>query len=710
MIQPLKTKKFNEAIILTKILDDKTLLVVDSESTVRYLERDTLDLLSGFKIKVKYTRYKTALIAFSKSGKYFVSISEDLRESRLYNTLSKKIISKMSRHHGEVSCVGIDPKSRYMFSCGDDGKIFAVDTRSGKIAFTLPIHVDTVNDIAFSSNAQWVATASYDKKVSIFNLDMMTPKHQLKVHSAPVMKVLFLSESRVLSVDKNAKAVVSDIQTAKVLARLEGIHDDVTQVTQSGDGKFLFLGTKLGYIILYELEEYKLLSRDYIKISSSVTSLSFDTENEHLIIGSEDGNVYVYDIYSQRDKMKGYLQEKEYAQIVQEIKENPILEYTDINSMLETLWSKTRLKAQHYLEMGKKNKAVSLFQPFKEIPSKNQQMQKMILEYADFEKFSTLVKQEKYPLAYSLANTYKLYKDSKLYQAMELKWKNVFTQARKYALDPRGAEKAREILKPFRGVSEKTKFIQDLLTQGEVYKRFRGSMAQKEFKISFELIRQYPFLREFPEYDTLMNYADTLYIKSYEFIQKDDTHAALKILRILVDFSDFEQESKELMESIEIRQKFFNALKNENRVLAYNLLAESESLGDTPDGKELQELWNSDLEVANKYAVEADVVGLKESLKEYMKISSKYMSLGTVFGWAYMIQLENAIKKKREQYEIEEGIKHYILCFGVQDQIESFFHIFKKYYPESKLNLELLTKGSLEMWRPSMIVNSILEQ
>ena len=705
----LKLKSFNEAIIFTKILDNGELLVVDSESTVRYLDTDTLELLSGFKIKIKYERHKSSLITFSHDGNYFALISQDLRESRLYNTQSKKVISKMSRHHGEVSCVGIDPKSRYMFSCGDDGKTFAVDIKSGKIAFTLPIHIDTVNDIAFSENGQWLVTASYDRKVSLFNLDMMTPKYQIKSHSAPVMKVKFLSNNRVLSIDKDAKAVVTDIYTTKVLARLEGVHDDVTQITQSGDGKFLFLGTDLGYVIVYELDGYKLLSRDYIKISSSITSLTFNAQSEHLIVGSEDGDLYLYDIYTGVNNIKQFLKDKEYGKIKEQIKENPILEYTNINSMLETLWEKTLSKAQYYLEMGENKRAIQIFQPFKNIPSKNQQMQKMILEYTDFSKFSTLVKQEKYPLAYSLANTFKLYKDSKLYHAMELKWKKVFTQARKYALDPRGAEKAREILKPFRGVSEKTKFIQDLLTQGEVYKRFRSSMAQKEFKISFELLRQHPFLKEFPEYETLMNYADTLYIKSNEFIKEGDTHAALKMLRILVDFSDFETEAKELMESIEISQKFFNAIEDEDITLAYNLLAESPILGETEDGKRLHELWNSDLQIANNCAVDADIACIKNSLKEYMNISSKYMSLGTVFGWAYMIQLENSIKQKREQHEVEEGIKNYILCFGIQDQIESFFHIFKKYYPKSKLNLELLTKGSLEMWRPSMIVNSILE-
>jgi len=102
-------------------------------------------------------------------------------------------------------------------------------------------------------------------------------------------------------------------------------------------------------------------------------------------------------------------------------------------------------------------------------------------------------------------------------------------------------------------------------------------------------------------------------------------------------------------------------------------------------------------------------LGIKRVLSRYMNISSKYLHLANLFGWAYMVQLEQAVRQKKERSSIENGIKNYILCFGVQEQIEVFFKIFKKYYPESKLNLELQTKGSMVMWRPSMIVNSILD-
>ena len=74
-----------------------------------------------------------------------------------------------------------------------------------------------------------------------------------------------------------------------------------------------------------------------------------------------------------------------------------------------------------------------------------------------------------------------------------------------------------------------------------------------------------------------------------------------------------------------------------------------------------------------------------------------------------MSQLEDALENKKEQKLIEDGIKHYISFFGVQEQIEGFFNIFKELYPSTKLDIETLVKGAINMWRPAMIVNSILD-
>ncbi|MBN2815955.1 MAG: hypothetical protein JXQ67_04680 [Campylobacterales bacterium] len=705
----LKSKSIKRAIVSLKIFDDKRLAVVDADTTIRFLDKDSFDMLNGFKASITHLRYKAPIFTFSNNGEYFATLTSDCRESRLYSTETKKMITKVDRHHGEASCVGIDPLNRYMFSCGDDGKTFAMDTKNGNLVFTLPVHIDTINDIAFSDNGNWVATVSYDRKVSIFNLVTMTPKGKLKAHSAPIMHVAFFHKNKLISIDKDANAIIWDLTTLSVIDRLQGIHDDVIKMCISGDEKFLFLGTALGYVLVYNLHTYELLSPKYIKITSPITAMEFDDESHHLLLGTEDGFLIAYDIYEGEDKLKELLVQKEFEAIQNSTEYNPILAYTAIYDLVANLWEKTLEKAVVALQNGDKNKAVLLFKNFKNVPSKNRIMQQVIKDYEEFDKFKLFIQQGKLPLAYSLANKYPIYKDSKLYKQMEVNWQKTFTLAQKYSLEIKGAEKAKEILSPYRGISEKTKLIQELLTQGEVYKRFRVSIGQKDFKISFELLKQHPFLQEFPEYESLMRYADTLYIKSQTLIQNGDTHGALRVLRVLIDFPDFALEVRELMQDIDARQKFFKAVEEKDMATAYNMMAKTEDLQETEDGKTLQEEWNKVLAKANKYAVDGDIVGLEKSLEAYMKISSKYVAIGTIFGLCYMAQLEKAINEKQPQAVVENGIKNYMLNFGLQDQIENFFYYFKETYPQSKLSLEHLTQGSINMWRPSMIVHSILE-
>lgn len=700
---------FKEAIIRIKVLDDGSLLVVDSKTTVRFIDIESLSTVSGFKANIPHLRYKSRVVDFSSDGSHFIVLTDNCSEAKLYDSKTKKVLTTIDRHHGEVSCVGIDPKNRYMFTCGDDGKSYAFDMKSKKIAFTLPLHVDTVNDLAFSKNGQWISTVSYDKKIQIYNVTMMARKHRLVAHNEPVMKVHFLNKHRLCSIDKRSNAIIWDYYTGKVITRLEGIHDDVLHITTDDDDKFLFLGTQLGYVIVYELESYKILSKKYIKLTSPITALSFDKKSQQLIVGTQDGDLLFYRIYEGEEYIKELLQSKEYDAIQRYVEQNPLLAYTKIYQLIINLWDTTVKKAKLSLEQGDKEAAISLFKHFKNIPSKNAIMQKIMIEYKEFDLFALHAKDGKFALAYSLVLKHPMYTDSKVYKNLEAGWKKAFASAQKYAIDPKGAEKAREILSPYRGITQKTKLIQELLTKSEVYKRFRVAIGQKDFRVSFELIKQHPFLKEFADYEALMNYADTLYINSQKLLQSGDTHAAIKVLRILVDFTDFSKEVKELMREIEHKQKFYNAVEEGDHSSAYNLLSIDDELQESEDGKKLLQDWNDDLSKANEQALDGNIKELNKVLAKYMKISSKNGALANIYGWCYMAQLENAVKLKKEQALIENGIKNYILYFGLQDQIENFFNTFKKMYPKSKLNLDLQTKGSISMWRSSMIVKSILD-
>ena len=710
MMEPIQSKSFAKPIIALKLYSEKnTLLVVDRETTIRFLDRTSWKLVDGFKAGIVHENYKGQIVDYSNDQQFLGTLSADERESRLYNAKTKKLIARVTRHHGEVSCVKFDPNNRFMLSGGDDGKVFAIDTKSGKLMFTLPSHIDTINDIAFTKNANWVATASYDRKVTLFNLVTMKMKERLRAHSAPVMHLRFFHKDKLLSIDKDAKAIVWDIKKAKVHTRLQGIHDDVRKITISTDERFLFIGTALGYVLVYDLESFELITNKFIKISSPITAMEFDGEANHLLLGTEDGFLIAYDIFVGLETIKECLRTKQLDNIQKEVEKNPLLKYTNVYDLVSNLWEKTFEKARLALEAGQKEKAKLMLAQFKHIPSLNKKIQKLFQDYEQYGKFVEFAKQGKLPMAYSLANSFPIYKESKIYQALEKQWRTTFAKAQKMMLDPKTAQRAKDVLMPYRGISEKTKYIQELLSKSSVYTRFRDAIGKKDFKMAMELVKRNPFLHELPEYLTLISFADNLYIKAHDAIAKNDFNAASKYLHILENFDDFKEEAHQLLQTVTLKQKFQLAISSNNMADAYDAMAELEELQETPEGKKLQHQWDEDVNIANTYAVGGDVLGVKKSLDKYMQITSKYTALAMMFSWTYISQLEQAVQQKMEKSLIEKGIKNYISLFGITDQIESFFETFKEHYPDTKLNLEMLHKGSLEHWRPSMIVKSILE-
>ena len=547
----LKKSNFNKPIIFTQVLDDATLVVVDNESNISYLDINTLTIKDTFSTNIHHQRYSTSVVGFSLDGSSFVSLNSDNRGVSLVDTKTKEIKQIQNRHQGEISCIAIEPKNRYIFTAGEDGKIFALDIETDKIAFNLPVHVDTVNDIAFSDNSQWVATASYDKKISLYNIAMMKPRFRLKAHQAPVLKLHFLSEYRLFSIDKNSVGIIWNMHNSKVIKRVEGIHDDVVQITTNGEGNLLFLGTKLGYVLVYDLKTYELIDRRFIKLTQTITALCFDDKNNNLIVGTNDGQLYLYDIYDGQDYIKELLLEKKYKKIEEFVKEKQLLKYTKPYQSIVALWEKTLKVATDFLGKNEQEKALQVFGSFLSIPSKKQFIDKLFIDYEEFDKLILFVSQSKYSLAYSLVNKHPLYKETSVYKSMELQWKKDFLLAQKILVKTKSADKVKEMLAKYRGVSEKTKLIQDLLLNANVYERFQALFVKKDYKACFKLINMYPFLKEYKEYQLLQNESDNIYIQSQKLLQKGDKHSALKLLQILLNFEEFENDAKDMITEIQ---------------------------------------------------------------------------------------------------------------------------------------------------------------
>jgi hypothetical protein len=690
-----------------KIIENNKIVVVD-ENTVRFLDMETLKLESGFKIKMMHNRYGNLdLLDFSKKGDYFVVCNSDILVAKLYNTETKDVIATLDKNHKEISCVAIDPHGKYVFSASDDGVILGLDIETTEADFTLPHHVDTINEIVFSEDSKWIATASYDEGISLFNLSMMAPAFRLKGHTAPVMKLLFFSHHRLVSIDKTNSLFVWNIQNGHLVQKITGIHDDVTQIVKSEDNRFLFIGTILGYILVYDMKSYELIKGNFIKLEDGITTLGYD--NQNLVIGTKAGDVFFYNIYEGLEHLAELLKNREYTKVYEYLDFNPLLKYTEPYEIFDQIWEKTLSKAKDFLSISKGDKALALFNNFQGIPAKRTLIKKLMKDYAEYDKFILYIEQNKLPLAYGLADKYPVYKESSYYKIIELQWKKDFIQAQKLLLKPNSLVKVKEKLAPYKNIVAKSKIINEMMQNSDVYKIFISYLSKKDFKQVFILIKKYSFLLQTAEYKNLMNYADNIYIKLHEVMHSSDSELAKKLIKVLECFDDYKDEVLEFLQEISIRDRFFEAIDENDIEEAYELLGESDYLQYTADGKKLILTWEEDFELANTYAKNADVKGVEDVLAKYMKITSNLPSLYEVFSICYIRELEISLEKNEERVILETGITNYVYYFGIDNNISGFLEKFKVVYPDSEIELEQLEQGSLETWQPTMIVNSILD-
>ena len=705
-MEVLKSLHFKLPILLVKTLSNKRLGVVDSHNTLRIIDADTFAVVDGFKTNIKHERNLSSYVDLTPDGEYLVSAVSDTNQAAIFSLSKRKLLYKAGRHEGEVESVGMDPNGRYFVTCGQDGKSFAWVLKTSRLAFSLPPHADFISTVAFDDDGHWIATGSYDRTINVLNTATMKEPIKLRGHSDMIKEILFLSEAKLLSAERGGGLIIWDLSSAKVIKRLPKMRDEVTAMCISPSKQFLFVGTKLGYVGLYDLHTMEQLSARYIKESEEITSLAFLDGSSSLAIATAEGNVRIYSLLGDEIKNMEMILERRFKPFYAAIEDNPMLVYSKAYEVAEKIWSDTLIQGRELLEKNERSSAKELFAPFTGVPKKNTLINQMLSSYEKYEQFQGYIKAGRFPLAYSLAKQYPAFQESELYFKMELAWKKVFAKAQELILLPNGEEQAKVLLAPYRGISEKTVMIQQLFEQRQMYEYMKKTIAQHDYVKFFGLVKKYPFLKEFSEYASTMEYGDILYIQSQKAYAKSDYATARKACKILILFPDYAHEAQEMIETIRIKHLFYQAIASNDLSGAFSYLSTYPLLYETPEAQVLERQWNSTVDKAQRFASTGCAQETLEVFESYIGISDKYRAIAVVMAQAYCVQLEQKIQFKAPQASIEYGIRHYVEVFGMDEGIQSVYDYFKLLY-ESDIDLETFKQGSLELWTPLIRIDDI---
>jgi hypothetical protein len=434
--------------------------------------------------------------------------------------------------------------------------------------------------------------------------------------------------------------------------------------------------------------------------------MAFIENDVRLAIGTIQGNIRFYSLFGDQEVYMDLLRQRKYKDFYRILDENPILLHSKPYELVEKIWGDVLTKARHYLEKGDKGKAKELLDLFAGIPKKHTLITQILRDYAQYAQFQASVEAGRYPLAYSLAKQYVAFQDSESYRKMEARWKKMFSKAQELILGVGGEEQARSLMAPYRGISEKTALIQQLFAEQRLYVYFKKVIETRNFLKFFDLVKNHPFLKEFAEYNTVMEYADKLYFQAIKAYHNSDLVTAKNGCEILVFFPDYSKEANELLDTIKVKHLFLDAITSENYINAFAYLTSYPLLYETSEAKKLEGHWNKVIDLSLRYALKGEIEGLRKQFEFYLPIGAKYSAMGSVFAQCYSVQLEQKLHSHAALSELENGIRNYVGMFGTDDYIIYFFNLYKREY-ETTMDLKRLRQGSLELWTPSMLLSDI---
>ncbi len=536
---------------LLKSLNSGLLGVVDSYSAVSYADLRSYKRARGLAIGIDQEGCTGNRVDLDRTGQLCAVADRTERKVFLYNVQTKRRLHIFDRHKGASESVAFDAKSRYLATGGEDGKVFVRSIRSGKLVMTLPPHSDYVSAIAFSEGFESIASGSLDRSIHLLHIGTQRAASRLIGHRNSVIDLLFLGSSRLLSVGKEGELIIWDVHKAVVLKRLEKMNDEITSICTTSDHKALFVGTRLGYIALYDLRESVLMSRTYCKASSTVCSLAYSQKHQTLAAGTLDGDVFLYKLFGDEQLLGHYLETKEYEKFYLALEANPMLHLSDLYLQAEAAWKSAMSEAERLLSEGRRAGAKRLLGPFEAIKGKRTEIEALFRDQEEYALFKRHIDEQRYSLAYAMLVHHPDFRTSAAYFEAEMTWQRVFKRAQELFEMRRDEEEASAALAPFRGISEKSVKIRALFDENRRLLFFEDLKAKQEYRKLFELVKNHPSLKEHRSYKALLEYADKLYIQIQRSYAQREMSRVRRLCEILLDFPDYKEDVKGVLDAID---------------------------------------------------------------------------------------------------------------------------------------------------------------
>jgi WD40 repeat protein len=229
-----------------------------------------------------------AAVKFSYDGRWLASASGG--EILLRNPQAPADKPLTLKSNGDVTKIVFSPDGRLLAAAGQDVQIYdtnAADPAAG--ARVLPGHNKPIRDIALSVDGRWLATASADSTVRLWDMAAADPAATKLVlrhdPGKPVNSVAFSPDGHWLAAGETSRISLWDLQNLSTPPK--AVHEDpdvdIIKVAFSTDAKWLVAGaTETYHVLLFQAPFDK--PPLPLKVNQWVGSVAFSPDKRWLVV------------------------------------------------------------------------------------------------------------------------------------------------------------------------------------------------------------------------------------------------------------------------------------------------------------------------------------------------------------------------------------------------------------------------------------------
>lgn len=679
------------------------IFIVDNTYVFYRISRNNFATIDSKRITQKFSPHHNLYRGFSADGHKIAVTFAATNLITLFDVKEDiKKIGTVNWHTSQVEASLICTRSGYLFSGGQDGKVYMYDLNSFAMIGVFPQKPDYISNIAAADEKSFIAISSFNKQVSIHDFDKNKEIASFFTLDVVQNTLFFDNDNMLFIVCRGGNGGIFDVKNKEIKCSKKFFSDWPTATVLSKDKRHALIGTRDGYLHAIFLQD----NTERFKIRVKEMGISnLHMENDYLFVSYFDGVTELFDVNAGDGDVVKFIEEKDYEKAREALNANLMLFLHPVVRLFDKEWSEIVGKIKEALMNGNLESANKMALPFLFDNIKKEQFNELVSDIEGIKKFKEAYDAENYTVAYELAEKEPILKQLPIYDSMEAKWEKLL-QSFKTIIQNNptdGKNKCAVILKPFVGIPSKRKIAQDVINNAQTFIEAENAIAAHDFQEYYRLVKARPFLKETPMYKKMEALSLRTIEKVNSYLKASNYSDAIKLAKSSLKMAPIEEQLKKILVEISDRLKLISAVASNDLKAVYDIVKQHEDFVYLKEFDLVEQKFKEKIKKATDLALSGSSVAVYEELNFYFNIEFRLDKVAQIMKLAYLNEIKN--NSETQNIDWEKTFKTYCEYFSKDAELKKIAKEIEKEAILEKVDSE---KDSEFGYRKKELENSVI--